>query len=81
MSTPHDAYANVSFVSGAEGANQPAFDGGPAKVWNPSDSPYDPHDEPYDDIGDTISPVEGAVPPNIVGGGGYPPGPISKSRQ
>jgi hypothetical protein len=82
MSSPHDQ--PVTFVTGSEGAGQPSFTG-PGYRWTPSDSPEspaDPHDVSYTDIGEEIEPVDGEIPPNIVGGscGHYPPGPISRTQ-
>jgi hypothetical protein len=85
---PHDQ--PYTFVTGSEGAGQRSFTG-PGYRWSPNASetaPIDPHDAPFDDIGDSIEPVEGDIPDNIVGGsrghvpggGGYPPGPFSRSR-
>jgi hypothetical protein len=71
MSSPHDAFASVAFVTGAEGAGE-AFTGPADGGWHPNDgpqSPADPHGIPYDDIGGEIEPVDGEVPDNIVDDG------------
>ncbi len=75
MTDPHSQ--PITFVTGAEGAGQPAFTGGGWK-WSPSASPDDPHQEPFEDIGESLKPVEGEVPANIQTGG---PGPFGRSKQ
>lgn len=78
MSSPHDQ--PFTFTHGREGG-QPGFTGAAAAEWHPSDFPTDPHEEPFTDIGDEIEPVEGEVPPNIVGGSrSHIPGPFSRSK-
>ncbi len=92
MSTPHENFANVTFVHGDENAGG-TFAG--SKGWgnyDPSDSPDDPHDEGYE-VGIDGTPGAGPVPDNIVNDGGgefdcnrsrstrLVPGPFSRSRQ
>jgi hypothetical protein len=62
MSTPHDQ--PYTFVTGSEGAGQPAFTGDGCD-WRPSSPPTDPHSESYDVIGERIEPVEGPVAPTL----------------